>query len=148
MGESLQAYSRMGDRRAVTLEISPALPVLMLKLKSILSVPCFLEIILKESRLMQKPHHQLSLGVFSQFAGYCMLFLCSDKTSDPVKPIKPATACQFNIPVSFWVVTVAVSLEHIILLTWVAIKEMWKFEAISGVQTFYTLYQHMKCFRW
>lgn len=65
-----------------------------------------------------------------------MSFLCSGKTSDPVKPIKPATACQFNIPVSFWVATVAISLEQIILLTWRAIKEKWRFEAISGVQNF------------
>lgn len=65
-----------------------------------------------------------------------MSFLCSGKTSDPVKPIIPATACQFNIPVSFWVATVAISLEQIILLTWGAIKEMWRFEAISGLQNF------------
>lgn len=71
-----------------------------------------------------------------QFEGYCMSFLCSGKTSDPVKPIKPTTACQFNIPVSFWVATVAISLEQIILLTWGAIKEIWRFEAISDVQNF------------
>lgn len=133
-------------------ELSPetlsALPVLVLKLKFTPSIPHFIKIFFfwRKERKRKNPPPAFTL-CFSQFAGYCMSFLCSDKTSDPVKPIKPATACQFNIPVSFWVATVAISLEQIILLTWVAIKEMWRFEAIGDVQTFCTLYQYKKCFK-
>lgn len=143
---AFQACCRRGDRWAVTWETPPALPVLMLELKSAPNILYFLNIFFfSRKKVNAKTHHQLSSCVFSQFAGYSMSFLCSDKTSDPVKPINPTTACQFNIPVSFWVATVAISLEQIILLTWVAIKEMWRFEAISSVQTFCTLYQYMKC---
>lgn len=76
---AFQAYSRRGDRHAVALETSSTLPVLMLKLKSIPSVPYFLEIILKESRLMQKPTTSFHLAFLASLQGIACNFFVQTK---------------------------------------------------------------------